>query len=592
MATEIQSERKTIERPARGVATASDRRLVPRKVNSRRSWWVRGTVVICVVALVAVAASFMIGAATPEKSGPRLLHTIARRNLDVTVTEEGTLESSNNTEVRCKVRGGNSTIVWIIENGTEVQPGDELVRLDKSTIEDNINTQKIAYQAALATHAQSESDVAVAEINITEYLEGTYVSELKTKEKDVAIAKTNLVSAENVLDYSRRVFQKGYISKLEVEGNEFSLQQAQLELEVKETELEVLKRYTKAKQLKDLEGILKAKQAKLASDKAALDLEKAKLDREQQQLENCIIRAEVNGMAIYGGSQKWEDRPDIREGATVREDQILLLIPDLSQMQVKVGIHESKIDRVKPGLRAKIDLQDRTLDGEVLTVASMAAPAGWWNGNMVKYETTIKVDKQSGLKPGMSADVEVFLAQHADVITIPVAAVVEQEGRFFCWVKTDRGTQRRELKLGDSDDQFLVVETGVKEGDQVVLNPLAYIQQVQDEALRPFSGVKTNQAQESAPDAKKPTQPDKPAASGPPSAKKPAAQPAAKEARFQITGAQILKFADKNGDGVLTKDEFSEKDRKDFDKTDLNHNGEVDEAELDAVIKSKMGETK
>ena len=119
---------------------------------------------------------------------------------------------------------------------------------------------------------------------------------------------------------------------------------------------------------------------------------------------------------IYGGSEKWEDRPDIREGATVREDQVLLLIPDLSQMQVKVGIHEAKIDRVKPGLQARVELQDKTLDGEVLSVASMAAPAGWWNGNMVKYETIIKVDTQSALKPGMSTNVQIILAQHENVL--------------------------------------------------------------------------------------------------------------------------------------------------------------------------------
>ena len=46
-------------------------------------------------------------------------------------------------------------------------------------------------------------------------------------------------------------------------------------------------------------------------------------------------------MVIYGEGEEWEDRPDIREGATIREDQVLLLIPDLENMQVKVGIHEA-----------------------------------------------------------------------------------------------------------------------------------------------------------------------------------------------------------------------------------------------------------
>ncbi len=492
MAVNVKSEQVTSTRHHSLASPRSVRREDRHNPAPRGASWFRAVVVAAVVGAVAIAVTLTLGAASPETTQPRLVHTLARRNLAVKVRAEGTLESSNNTEVRCKVKGANSTIVWIVDNGTKVQPGDVLVRLDTSTIEDNINTQKIAYQAALATYAQSESDVAVAKINITEYLEGTYRSELKTKEKDVAIAKANLVAAENMHEFSRKTFRKGYISKLEVESSEFSLQEAQLELEVKETELDVLKRYTRAKQIQDLEGILKAKEAKLASDTAALDLERAKLEREEQQLENCVIRAQTSGMAIYGGSQKWEDRPDIREGATVREDQVLLLIPDLSQMQVKVGIHEAKIDRIRPDLRARVELQDRMCEGKVLSVASMAAPAGWWNGNMVKYETIVQIDTQSDVKPGMSADVEIFLAEYDDVLTIPVSAVVEQGGQFFCWVKTAAAAQRRELKLGDSDDQFLVVQDGVKEGDQVVLNPLAYLGEAQAEALRPFSGIKSN----------------------------------------------------------------------------------------------------
>ena len=221
MATDVRSERAT-PKPRVGIkAVGTSRQAGPQSTNPRRAWWVRAIAAVVIVAVVATAASFMLGARSPEEVEPKLLHTLARRNLDVTVTEQGTLESSNNTEVRCKVRGANSTIVWIIENGTEVKPDDVLVRLDTSTIEDNINSQKIAYQAALATFAQSESDVAVAKINITEYLEGTYRSELKTKEKDVAIAKANLVSAQNIVEHARKMFKKGYISSLEVESSEF-----------------------------------------------------------------------------------------------------------------------------------------------------------------------------------------------------------------------------------------------------------------------------------------------------------------------------------------------------------------------------------
>ena len=60
----------------------------------------------------------------------------------------------------------------------------------------------------------------------------------------------------------------------------------------------------------------------------------------------------------------------------------------------------------------------------------------------------------------------------------------------------------------------------------------------------------------------------------------------------RIDGAAILKAADKNGDGVLTKDEFSEKDRANFDETDRNQDGKVDAAELNAALKKLSGDKK
>jgi hypothetical protein len=74
----------------------------------------------------------------------------------------------------------------------------------------------------------------------------------------------------------------------------------------------------------------------------------------------------------------------------------------------------------------------------------------------------------------MSAEVRIILAEYADVLTIPVAAVVESAQGDFCWVKTVSGAERRSLKLGDTNNVFTIVEAGLAEGDEVVLNPLAY----------------------------------------------------------------------------------------------------------------------
>ena len=79
----------------------------------------------------------------------------------------------------------------------------------------------------------------------------------------------------------------------------------------------------------------------------------------------------------------------------------------------------------------------------------------------------------------MSAEVEIIVARHENVVLIPVAAVIETDNGFFAWIQAANGaTEKRALQLGDSNDVFVVVEEGLTVGDEVVLNPLAYIKAV------------------------------------------------------------------------------------------------------------------
>jgi HlyD family secretion protein len=172
----------------------------------------------------------------------------------------------------------------------------------------------------------------------------------------------------------------------------------------------------------------------------------------------------------------------------------------LTQMQVKVGIHESLVDRIGTGLAAKVTLPETKLNGEVIEVASVARPAGWWTGNVVKYDTIIKLPSVDGLKPGMSAEVEVIMAEHQDVLNIPVAAVIETETESLCWVLTETGVERRSITLGDSNDVFIIIESGLKEGDEVVLNPLAFVDDAQEEALKTLDESERDQHEAAEPE--------------------------------------------------------------------------------------------
>ena len=439
---------------------------------------------IIIVSSVVVAGYYGLRWIQPSAVKSYLTHRIGRGNLSIVVTENGAVESGNNKEIKCMVKGG-STVLWVIETGTLVKIGDELVRLDQSQIEDKILQQKIVYENALANKITAESDVSVAEISFKEYLEGTYEEDKSNVEKEIFESEQALRKSELAYESALRLSAKGVIKELQLEGERFSVNSAKKDLLLKQTRLSSLEKYNKEKTTQELRSKLRAAQAKLASFEASLELEKTRLDREKLQLENCVIRADTAGMVIFPSMAAWKETPDIAEGAIVREQQTLLMIPDVSQMQVKVGVHESKIERLKIGMPAKVQLQDLTLDGTVSEIAEVTRPAGWWTGNLVKYDTIIKLKPCDGLKPGMSAVVDIVLTEHQDVLTIPVAAIVESVDGAACWVKTSDGTQKRPLRLGDTNDQFTVVLDGLMEGEEVLLNPLAEADEAQQMALLP-----------------------------------------------------------------------------------------------------------
>ncbi|MEM7557767.1 MAG: hypothetical protein AAF394_01465, partial [Planctomycetota bacterium] len=293
--------------------------------------WLRFPSLALLCALIVLGIWFWLrpdrqsNAATNSKA---LLHTIARGDIQVSVVEQGTLESSENVEIKCKVRGEN-TVIWVIENGTIAKEGDVLCRLDTLAIEDTIN-ERSKYAHWSRSGAESASaNARRAKLAIKQYLEGTYVVSLKTMEKDLAIAQANLRTAQNMLDHSQSMFERGYVSSLEVEDKEFQVEQAKLNVGVQQTQIEVLKTFTKAEELKRLEGELKSAEANRDSLVERAKMDGTRRDLAQAELEHCVIHAPKSGMVIYPSAQAWEKTPDVEEGATVHRDQTLLLMPDL-----------------------------------------------------------------------------------------------------------------------------------------------------------------------------------------------------------------------------------------------------------------------
>ncbi len=263
-----------------------------------------------------------------------------------------------------------ATIVSLVDDGAQVTEGMELVRLDSSTIAENVSAQKIAYEKARATMIQAEKDHAAAVIAVEEYTEGTFKKELRMAESNVTAATERLQATRNTLAYGERMFRKGYITPQQLEAQKSAVDRAELDMGTAEISLDVLNRFTKPKMITELESTRDAAAARLDSEQASLELEKAKLDRLTAQLEQCTIVAPKDGLVIYANGRNRDREAEIKEGTLVRERQVILQLPDLSKMRADVEVHEAKVDKIRPGMKAKIRVQGREFGGEVTAVAN------------------------------------------------------------------------------------------------------------------------------------------------------------------------------------------------------------------------------
>jgi HlyD family secretion protein len=594
MVTSIQ-QRGTSLSPA---SSASEPTSIRKSPPSSGSWTTRIVVGIAAISLLgggAWGAAHLMSNRAEHVATNVLTAKVQRGELLVTVTEDGNLESAVNIDIKCEVAGGTS-ILWIVDDGKEVKKGEKIIELDSAALEESINQQRIATEKARAAKIQAEKDHAAAKLAVDEYVQGTFVKSVQDQDAQITIAEENLRSAQNALEHSERMFRKGYISALDLESQRFQVQRAQLELDSAQTAKDVLVKFTKQKTLQDLESKRDSAEAKMRSEGASFDLEESRLKRLEVQLAKCVITAPADGMAVYandpgmrfGGSQQSQ----IEEGAAVRERQTILRLPDLSQMQVKVLVHESKVEMLSDawkkardeghGLRARIRIQDVDVQGVLTNIANQPEPSGWWTGNVKEYATTISIDgTPEGLRPGMTAECEILVDDLKNVLTIPVAAVVEQRGGYYVWVKSLTGHDKRPLVLGATNDQYVEVKDGLVEGEEVILNPRAVIADAR--AVKEATGdvdvtKKFGKEREAPPEVKKrPNGGNGAAKNGSDKAAGPGGQESGGgKGRPGMNFTQL----DKNGDGKLTKEELPEPAQAFFDKLDTNGDGAVDRAEM------------
>ncbi|MCR4399168.1 MAG: efflux RND transporter periplasmic adaptor subunit [Firmicutes bacterium] len=195
-------------------------------------------------------------------------------------------------------------------------------------------------------------------------------------------------------------------------------------------------------------------------EKKQLDIREleVKIAKKQEIRDKLVVVSPIAGVVAWvrGGA-----------GTYVRAGEPLGNIFDNSKMNLMIRVDELDVVHLRDGQEATVSVEalpGRRFKGVVLRVDMM----GQTEGGFAQYGVFLEVEGTDVLKPGMTANVEIFVAEKRDVLLVPVEAVFEQDDRASVEVLHGGNLRVVPVELGLVNDEVAEVVSGVEEGWTVV----------------------------------------------------------------------------------------------------------------------------
>jgi len=214
--------------------------------------------------------------------------------------------------------------------------------------------------------------------------------------------------------------------------------------------------------------VLKAKIAQAQADEVH---NRANLAQLEEQLSYTDIISPIDGIVLSR---------DVEMGDAVSSILVLgssatlvMTLGDTSEVYVKGKVDESDIGKVYLGQPARIKVEsfkDKTFYGKVTKIS----PMGVEKDNVTTFEVRVSINNPGGeLKAEMTANAEIILEEHKDVLQIPEGAIIYDKDKKASVdipdPKAKDGTKKVAINIGISNGAKTEVLSGLKLGDQVVL---------------------------------------------------------------------------------------------------------------------------
>ncbi|WP_263352236.1 efflux RND transporter periplasmic adaptor subunit [Acidicapsa acidisoli] len=391
-----------------------------------RIWlWISIVVVVVLVGAGAGIAHLASG----TRLDPNKIGKVTRGDVAKSVVATGKITPITQVEVKSKASGIVQQLFVDINN--VVRKGQPLAQLDQQEISDQVAAQR--------------AQLAAQQANVTNF-------EAAIEQDKVNAAAPDLPMYKVTLDRNNEMVKQGLVPQQNLDN----------------ANRDYLAALTKRDASKAQIGV---DNAKLKQALAQVQQSEASLKQLEEQLGYTTIVAPMDGVVLSRDVEIGDAVSSILVlGSTAT---LVMTVGDTTEVYVKGKVDEADIAHVYMGQPARIKVEsfrDRYFQGKVTKIS----PMGVEKDNVTTFEVRVSINNPGGeLKAQMTANAEILLDEHKNVLTVPENAVIYDNMKNASVEIPDKaqkeGKRKIPVKVGLSNGSVTELLSGLKEGDQVVL---------------------------------------------------------------------------------------------------------------------------
>ena len=357
----------------------------------------------------------------------------------ITVTTTGELEAKSSEKIYGPA-GLRTVGIWqvkienIIPEGTRVDSGAFVATLDRTEVSNKLKDLQSELERLQSQFTKTKLDTSL---------------EMRSARDELINLKYSMEEAKLTLEQSKfespATIRQGTI---EMEKQERALDQAQKNYKL---------RLEKAK-------------ANMAEVAASLNQKQRSYESMVQVADQFTINAPKKGMVIY--KRTW-DGTKMGVGSTLSAwENVVATLPDLSSMISKTYVNEVDISKIKIGQKVDVGVDafpEKKFTGSVFEVANIGEEIQGSNAKVFEVKIRVK-EFDSILRPAMTTKNAIITATVPKVIFIPIEAIHTQDSLSYVFLKEGRSIQKQEVKVGQSNENEIIILDGLKADEEVLLS--------------------------------------------------------------------------------------------------------------------------